>query len=685
MPGAVLSALGKIKIWRFCMKKIKDKLHKLLSICLAVLMMFFNVVSSHPITVKATSLSPAINSEATAEMMMILWNLMMNGMILSGVDESSIGDYEVEKLCFEGFMETLCYDVAGFPDNSTLFVLEDGRHIDIFEFMEETGITINEMGQLVDGTGALVIPDVETWEKYRVIEGGSGGDSEDPEDPEEPEPEGPFNHIESVLVGNGLITVIGDFISDLWNGEVEGIDQKSVFYGVDTQNLPVFYFEGYEKDDANNYIVRGTIFQNASSFSKLFTFNTVVKKKIGCVAEDDNFKFFNLDYNGYSLYDVPCSVAMVNFDSNKTSNFDSTCNSEACVENYSINLPVFDSWDSLSNYKLNGELAGLLNGVPYDFTDLVNTAPETLESLSNLTLNPNALPGITNSLSDTVAALPEPGTDPVENTNNFKSVLTGVLNDLIPGALADSDVTPDTGTEPDIDTSNYFGILGQILNAIKAIAESVWEFFSEPITAIKNGVLRIIEIIPEQIELVLGNIVTLPQTVFDLFSNPLLAIQEALALIPAALNDLWTRLEPYLESFKNSLQQPWDIESDEVPPGDGDGDDSGTTDGDGKHDLNFLTLLNGLFLLILILIMLLSIFVHCLEFIINIFKIEADTGFLPADMVSGLNYLKSLEIPGIEMSIYDFMMMLVYILIVFGVIKVLRKNINFIHVPKPRK
>ena len=117
------------------------------------------------------------------------------------------------------------------------------------------------------------------------------------------------------------------------------------------------------------------------------------------------------------------------------------------------------------------------------------------------------------------------------------------------------------------------------------------------------------------------------------------------------------------------------------PSGPG-GSDPGGDDESGKHTPDLLSLLNGLILLIMILLMLLRIFLHCLQFIVGIFKIEASPGFLPDDMVLGLNYLKTLEITGIDMSVYDFMMGLIYIFMVFGVIKLLRGFAFHIHIPK---
>lgn len=105
----------------------------------------------------------------------------------------------------------------------------------------------------------------------------------------------------------------------------------------------------------------------------------------------------------------------------------------------------------------------------------------------------------------------------------------------------------------------------------------------------------------------------------------------------------------------------------------------------GDNSFGLDTIFGILILLIMILIMLLMIFLSCLAFIIMIFRIEATTGFLPPDMIAGLDYIKSLQIPGFGMSVYDFFMSLIYIILIFTVIGVLRKNIDKIRFPRKGK
>lgn len=102
----------------------------------------------------------------------------------------------------------------------------------------------------------------------------------------------------------------------------------------------------------------------------------------------------------------------------------------------------------------------------------------------------------------------------------------------------------------------------------------------------------------------------------------------------------------------------------------------------GSDPFGINTLFGILVLLIMILLMLLIIFLSCLAFIIMIFRIEPTTGFLPPEMVQGFEYLKTLEIPGFGMSVYEFFMALIYIILIFTVVGILRKNIDKIRFPR---
>ena len=164
-----------------------------------------------------------------------------------------------------------------------------------------------------------------------------------------------------------------------------------------------------------------------------------------------------------------------------------------------------------------------------------------------------------------------------------------------------------------------------------------------------------------------GLAVTLPDAVVDGKNDVVQAVEgvgEAILTLPKAI---WLEFEATLEAIGTSAAtatRPWE-------------------DGENKNNsLDITNIFNGVILLLLIVFVLLRIFLHCMIFIINVFRIPARPAFLPDEMVMGLEYLNTLEIPGMGLSVYAFMMGLIYILIMFYAIGVLRKSVDRIKLPK---
>ena len=118
-------------------------------------------------------------------------------------------------------------------------------------------------------------------------------------------------------------------------------------------------------------------------------------------------------------------------------------------------------------------------------------------------------------------------------------------------------------------------------------------------------------------------------------------------------------------------------------------DDPGSDDPDDPEiELDtggLLSLFNILFYIIMIIIMLIYLFLACLAFIVMIFRIPASSAMLPEDMVLGFEHLKTIMIPGMNISIYGFAMALIYMFIIFAVIKALRLEINDFKIPRSFK
>lgn len=691
------------------MEMLKKFKKRIVPLVLAVVIFVTSVVSG-PASMTAQASSVAVSPEMSVEFVMMLYNIFETISIASGIKDG-LDDYESGMSLFEafiGFIDSLAYD----PFERFTIYGPDG-----------SVMTQEDMDALLEaamGNGKLKVrPDKKAFAKYRIIDG-TASPSQSPDPSSSPDPDdkyvNPFTDLQGMFVGANLVAAGADFLSSVQNNAVPEVEPAK-YYG--TTGL----FTGeLEKDSAGNYIVSGfTTVDNGSAFYKYVYSSSysypVVAYIAGTAASflgypgDDIYSKIGVSYEQYKNGSLHNRGTGYSFDISGT---------------YSFNIPLFDSYEHACFYLNNKGDSGILNGVPYDYHSMTAAAPDTLENLSGTKLDPAKVPAMNNAMKEAANGVEATGTDKEANNAEMIAAVKAAVAEALaeaqpdpaPEPTAAPDPEPSTAPDPGMDT-NYSGILGLILSAINAIASGIWDFFSHPIQNIingitgilemfpqvnaliqalpaavygffqdplgaistgisnlYNGVLRIIEIFPEQVQLVLGNIASLPSAMLQVFADPLGVIQSLLGALPS-----WANLQAYLDKILQALLDPVSV----LQPSDPGGTDPG---GDGSGDgskFNLSSLFNGLIYLILILILLLKIFIHCLQFIINIFKIEPTQGFLPDDMVTGLNFLKQLQIEGIGLSVYDFMMGLVYILMFFGVVKLLRGYVYKIRIPSGGK
>lgn len=672
------------------MEMLKKLKKRIVPLVLAVVIFATSVVSG-PASMTAQAASVAVSPEISVEFVMMLYNIFETISIASGIKDG-LDDYDSGMSLFEafiGFIDSLAYD----PFERFTIYGPDG-----------SVMTQEDMDALLEaamGNGKLKVrPDKKAFAKYRIIDG-TASPSQSPDPSSSPDPDdkyvNPFTDLQGMFVGANLVAAGADFLSSVQNNAVPEVEPAK-YYGDYNSNLPVFDYSYLKtgsarfsiKKDNKTYVISPDPYLNSENqfYSFVYQFSS---------GDSDYFSLNLVRISGSSLYtdgsSFPCVLTNLSDGSVTTVTLGGFYLGDNC--SLVTNIPFFKSSDSLKkffNSYINNGLSGvdsssLLNGTPYDYHSMTAAAPNTLENLPGTKLDPAKVPAMNNAMKEAANGVEATGTDKEANNAEMiaavkaavAEVLAEAQPDPAPEPTAAPDPEPSTAPDPGTDT-NYSGILGLILSAIKAIASGIWDFFCDPMGAITtgltnlyNGVLRIIEIFPEQVQLVLGNIASLPSAMLQVFADPLGAIQSLLGALPS-----WANLQAYLDKILQALLDPVSA----LQPSDPGGTDPGGGDESGKHTPDLLSLLNGLILLIMILLMLLRIFLHCLQFIVGIFKIEASPGFLPDDMVLGLNYLKTLEITGIGMSVYDFMMGLIYIFMVFGVIKLLRGFAFHIHIPK---
>lgn len=678
------------------MEMLKKFKNRIVPLVLAVVIFATSVVSG-PASLTARAASVAVSPEMSVEFVMMLYNIFETISIASGIKDG-LDDYESGMSLFEAFISFL--DSIKFDPIKEFNVYGPDGNLMTDEYMDALIASAVGAGKL------KVRPNEGEFAKYRVLTGGlTPTPSPDPSASPSPSPipgpghgtdlnpNIPKRGIGAFAMGTDMQfqKAAADFLNRVQNHEVPEVDPAK-YYG--TAGL----FDGYEMSSDGRYIIKGSVknFRSSGNYA-IYSFDTSVDYKIAAYVKNfdslghcELVSFYRYSggivssripgtYYGYSATGQLLSSA--------SNNYISFSWYDDIPLQVSLNIPFFSSLSDVTNFFESNSSDSALNILPYDYHSMTAAAPDTLENLSGTKLDPAKVPAMNNAMKEAANGVEATGTDKEANNAEMIAAVKAAVAEALaeahpdpaPEPTADPDPEPSTAPDPGTDT-NYSGILGLILSAIKAIASGIWDFFCDPMGAITsgltnlyNGVLRIIEIFPEQVQLVLGNIASLPSAMLQVFADPLGAIQSLLGTLPS-----WANLQAYLDKILQALLDPVSA----LQPSDPGGSDPGGGDESGKHTPDLLSLLNGLILLIMILLMLLRIFLHCLQFIVGIFKIEASPGFLPDDMVLGLNYLKTLEITGIGMSVYDFMMGLIYIFMVFGVIKLLRGFAFHIHIPK---
>lgn len=673
------------------MEMLKKLKKRIVPLVLAVVIFATSVVSG-PASLTAQAASVAVSPEMSVEFVMMLYNIFETISIASGIKDG-LDDYESGMSLFEAFISFL--DSIKFDPIKEFNVYGPDGNLMTDEYMDALIASAVAAGKL------KVRPNEGEFAKYRVLTGGlTPTPSPDPSASPSPSPipgpghgtdlnpNIPKRGIGAFALGTDMQfqKAAADFLNRVQNHEVPEVDPAK-YYG--TAGL----FDGnYEKDSSGNYVIRGTATWTHKNLTltRFYKYYSSFSYPI-CVAISradsihDGYSFYRFNGTGLSPVNVDyvCTITENGIVSNDSGSHSSY---PVDIGAYQFNVPLFSNGSNALAFLKSGSTDGLLNGVPFDYHSMTAAAPDTLENLSGTKLDPAKVPAMNNAMKEAANGVEATGTDKEANNAEMIAAVKAAVAEALaeaqpdpaPEPTAAPDPEPSTAPDPGTDT-NYSGILGLILSAIKAIASGIWNFFCDPMGAITtgltnlyNGVLRIIEIFPEQVQLVLGNIASLPSAMLQVFADPLGAIQSLLGALPS-----WANLQGYLDKILDALVNPGSL----LEPSDPGGEDPGGDDSGGGSKFNLLSLLSGLIYLILILILLLKIFIHCLQFIINIFKIEASPGFLPDEMVMGLNFLKQIEITGIGLSIYDFMMGLVYILMVFGVVKLLRGYAYKIHIP----
>lgn len=635
------------------------KLKKLVAVVLLSLTLFNSIFTSYSITVQAAEALPVTMSALEALLSLFglelglgnqfgffsnseftdFVNAVANGetVTLSPYGEVNFSDGE-SILAFMTWASALFYSAA---DGNAL---NAARILDITSYKTSGTSATSAMEQKIsnyvgDYNGSSEALAEEVQSTFRVITGGGGSDDEGDEDDDEDDEE-----VMTPKRWDLFTSVMSTFLfgaSEAFNGFIDKLStpEETEYQDYETAfgELSIAYWDGsFDVDESGKYIAN--IYYTAGGGSansyqvKNYWWNCSYAAPIIGYRSSETV-FFEY-YTGSTLVNLSVGVGtQTTLDGNAGGGYSSSSSMNIPSDYFiAANVPIFSSEDAALYFLLNGVVENEGDIVNYEdetaYPTFRKTAPTATSTLSN-TINKwmDTNPAIDNfpaAVSNILEA-----SDPVAGTSEAVPAVNEAIAET---AGVDIDTDEDADTDTNTGTSiNYMGILGQILAAIKAIASQVWQFFQDPIGAIVQGI----------------------QDLIDLLKN------------------LWIKLANYLETIIAAITALGEGNNPNGPINPDGDDNSGGT----------VNLLNGVLLLIYILFKLLMIFLHLLEFIVNVFKIPATPGFIgDSDFATGFNYIKTVKLSPLDISIYDFLMGLIHITLIFSVVKVLKKHIDKLHV-----
>ncbi len=265
------------------------------------------------------------------------------------------------------------------------------------------------------------------------------------------------------------------------------------------------------------------------------------------------------------------------------------------------------------------------------------------------------------SIKSSVLSLP----DAIAQSLGLKNLLDGLeLPKLFSDTVQSINALPATLAQ-ELALPSQFENLGRIIELLPdklTLGFALPDLFANLGTIVGAIPGSIAELLPGVLTSTLPNILADTFGLVDAFSLPniLKAIQEALASLPEAIADAMNKT-----------------------PSGGGGDTSDDEEESDDGSGLFENILDILMYIILIIVALLVLFLNCLKLIVNLYQVPASTVLFNDDVLKGLEFLKSINIPfpGTKgIGLFALLMSCVYFVLFASVIATLRKKIEKFHV-----
>ncbi|MDD3253690.1 MAG: hypothetical protein PHV18_14155 [Lachnospiraceae bacterium] len=344
--------------------------------------------------------------------------------------------------------------------------------------------------------------------------------------------------------------------------------------------------------------------------------------------------------------------------------------------------PEKNSYKILKSFAVSLGAFLVASGLVSDSADFDNEPQinPNLQVVDNLTENPDSPDGSTSVDLSGVLKFLQNILNALSPITNIYTLLQSLSNPLLSIPTLISSIETAIKSIPKLISGELTlpELFGNVTGAIFAMPQQVADAIAHALglKQLLDG-LRLSELFDNVIELIPDKLIkgfALP----DLFAG----ISTVVGAIPQhiadlfgltsgfSLNDILNNLAENISALPDAFKQKF---PDKVDP-----DDS--SDSDDPNDPDFINFINSFMLLILILVLLIILFVNCLRFIVLVFNIPASTAILNDDLLSGIQYLKDIQLPLFNMSLYSLLLACAYFVIFMSVITMLRKRIDHLHI-----
>jgi hypothetical protein len=620
-------------------------------------------------SVKASSVG---SLESAADLAAALYSVYESISIAGGIKDG-ISDYASGKSLYDSFVSSL--KTSTMPDYGS-FYLEDGTEVKVSDFITDYDTTLTE----------------DAWNNLRDT--------------------GVSSALKGFAFTAAFVSAASDYLSSVYAGDVEDVDptdyigSKDTYSSYDDMMSSVGFYSGsnvynYAKTDIWDKFVSsdsGHLYLFTSHYGSsgyymvcpVFTYDGFYY-----TLKDDGFCYFS--YNGSNSYGyVYYAIPLYSYGG-------SVITSRTEHKTNSSDYSVFAFSDDFTCREIfYSEDASAV----YDYTALAASVPDVFTSLVGKTLSASDIDSVNDAVSVAAASVGTSGAI-ADNTADYILALTTAISAL---TLTEAgDIVDNSDVEVKEWSDVVLGLPELLNNIISSLADTSstlvsWDDAVLGLPAVLSGISAGVDDVNAKLidwNDILTGLPEFPTVIVkgltdalpDILSGSLADIRSGVLALPDSLADVEAAALSIPAAIAQELAKPLadiidkigvltdtvaDVKEDTK---DEDKKDDESSSGSGGVSWSLDGLVYGLFLIILILIQLLKIFLHCLKFIICIFRIPASQGFLPDDMVTGFNYLRTLEITGIGISVFDFMMGLIHIMIIFGIIRLLRVTVDKIHLP----